>query len=57
MYYLRMHVFKLLISVYLPRCPIQGSEGCQCVTASLVQGKEGETKIITLLFLYIACYC
>ena len=39
--------------IYPPRCPVQSSEGCQCVTASLVQGKEGETKIITLVPLYI----
>ena len=44
-----------IFTIYPPRCPVQGSEGCQCVTASLVQGKEGETKIITLVPIHIYC--
>ena len=39
-------------TIYPPRCLVQGSEG---VTASLVQGKEGETKIITLVPIHIYC--
>ena len=44
-----------IFTIYPPRCPVQGSEGCQCVTASLVRGKEGETKIITLVPIHIYC--
>ena len=50
-----MHCIFNIFTIYPPRCPVQGSESCQCVTASLVQGKEGETKIITLVPIHIYC--